>query len=95
MLGINGLIGDAQFSQNESGDINSVDFDNLKYAYSIHIYDLYEAVISHETGNFKPNSQFYKFIPRLSFREHETFFYYLKEKYPREGRFIDKLFVKP
>ena len=27
-------------AQNESGDINSVDFDNLKYAYSIHIYDL-------------------------------------------------------
>ena len=32
LLGINGMIGDAQFSQNESGDINSVDFDNLKYA---------------------------------------------------------------
>ena len=95
LLGINGLIGDAQFSQNESGDINSVDFDNLKYAYSIHIYDLYEAVISHETGNFNPNSEFYKFIPRLSFRAHETFFYYLKEKYPREERSIDKLFAKP
>merc|ERR1712093_742528 len=81
LLGINGLIGDAHFKQNDAGDIDSVDFDNLKYAYSIHIYDLYEAVISHHTGNFTPGNSFYNFIPRLSLSEHQSFYYYLKQKF--------------
>ncbi len=95
LLGINGLIGDAQFKPSEVGDIGSVDFDNLKYAYSIHIYDLYEAVISHHTGNFTPGNSFYNFIPRLSLNEHQTFYLYLKQKFSNQENSIDKLFFKP
>ena len=92
LLGINGLIGDAQVTQDKSGGIDSLDFDNLKYAYSIHIYDLYEAVISHEAGNFDPNSIFYKFIPMLPLTEHRAFYSYLLEKYPGQKTFIRQLF---
>ena len=92
LIGINGLIGDAQLTQSDTGKIDSLDFDNLKYAYSIHIYDLYEGVISHETGNFNPESIFYNFMPALDFNEHQTFYNYLVNKYPTEKKFVDKLF---
>ena len=69
-----------------------VNYDNLKYAYSIHIYDLYEAVISHESGNFDPNSIFYKFVPKLPLTKHRTFYSYLLDKYPGQKIYIRQLF---
>lgn len=94
LLGINGLIGDAQLTQTESGEIDELDFDNLKYAYSIHIYDLYEAVISHQAGNFNPRSVFYNFIPKLTLVDHKVFYSYLMERYPSEVLRINKVFNK-
>ena len=92
LLGINGLIGDAQLTQDKSGTIDTLDFDNLKYAYSIHIYDLYEAVLTHQSGNFDPDSVFYRFVPTLPLTEHRTFYSYLIDKYPGQKNHIRQLF---
>ena len=92
LLGINGLIGDAELSQNQSGEIESADFDNLKYAYAIRIYDLYEALIYTDSGYFDPNSEFYQFIPQLSFKLHRDFYIYLEDLYPDKIKKISKLF---
>ena len=92
LLGINGLIGDAILEQGIMGKITAADFDNLNYAYAIHIYQLYYAVLTTETGNFNPQSKFYNFLPRLSRIEHQQLYdYYIKEAYI-EKRLVDKVF---
>ena len=70
LMAVNGMNGDAILEQGWKGDINYSDFDGLKYSYAIHIYDLYEAVITSKRGNFDPQSKFYNFLPPLSLKDH-------------------------
>lgn len=92
LLGINGLIGDAILEQGFLGKITSADFDNLNYAYAIHIYDLYGSVAVTNSGNFNPQSKFYNFLPRLSRNEHEDLYDYLLDVLNGEKSLINKMF---
>jgi len=54
--------------------LQCIEIFNLKYAYAIHINDLYGSVLSSDyagfpTGNFNPESKFYNFLPNLSRKE--------------------------
>ena len=92
LMGINGLIGDAVLEQGWWGNIISSDFDNLKYAYAIHIYDLYGSVLVAQTGNFDPQSKFYNFLPRLSRKEHEGLYGYLLDNLNANKSLLNKMF---
>lgn len=92
LMGINGLIGDAILEQGFMGKITSADFDNLNYAYAIHIYDLYGSVAGTNTGNFNPQSKFYNFLPRLSRKEHDGLYDYLLDDLNNTESLVNKMF---
>ena len=92
LMGINGLIGDAVLEQGWWGNIISSDFDNLKYAYAIHIYDLYSSVLVSQSGNFDPQSKFYNFLPRISRKEHEGLYYYFLDDLNADKNLLNKMF---
>ena len=92
LMGINGLIGDAIFEQGIFGQITSTDFDNLNYAYAIHVYELYSSVLTTNSGNFNPQSKFYNFLPRLSIFEHQGLYDYFIEELNLEKNLVDKVF---
>ena len=70
LMAVNGIGGEAILEQGWKRDIIYSDFDGLKYSYAIHIYDLYEVVITSKSGNFDPQSKFYNFLPPLSLKDH-------------------------
>jgi len=96
LMGINGLIGDAILEQGWLGNIISSDFDNLKYAYAIHINDLYGSVLSSDyagfpTGNFDPESKFYNFLPHLSRKENAKLYDFFDDTY-EDKELLNKVF---
>jgi|TARA_B110000014_G_scaffold166940_1_gene118203 hypothetical protein len=96
LMGINGLAGDAILEQGWLGDIISSDFDNLKYAYAIHINDLYGSVLSSDyagfpTGNFNPESKFYNFLPHLSRKENLQLYDLFDDAY-EDKELLNKVF---
>lgn len=92
LMGINGLAGDAILEQGIFGQITSTDFDNLNYAYAIHIYELYSSVLTTNSGNFNPQSKFYNFLPRLSIYEHQGLYDYFIEELNLEKTLVNKIF---
>ena len=92
LLAINGLIGQPTLEQGRFGTITSADFDNLNYAFAIHVYDLYQAVLSTDSGNFNPRSKFYNFLPRLAKEEHQAFYDFLLNDFSGDKRRLNRMF---
>ena len=93
LIGINGMKGDASFEQGILGQITDADFDNLNYAYAIHIYDLYTAVLTtKDSSYFNPQSKFYNFLPRLPIIEHQAYYDYCIEELSLSKRLLNRVF---
>ena len=84
LVGVNGLRG--------LPDLEQSDYDQLNYAYAIHIYNLYEKVLITDSGNFNPRSKFYNFLPRLSQREHQALYDYFLNDLDAEKKRLYRMF---
>ena len=84
LVGVNGLRG--------LPDLEQSDYDQLNYAYAIHIYNLYEKVLITDSGNFNPQSKFYNFLPRLSQREHQALYDYFLNDFDAEKKRLYRMF---
>jgi len=91
LLAINGLIGQPSLEQGYLGEITG-DFDDLNYAFAIHVYDLYQAVLSTDSGNFNPRSKFYNFLPRLAKEEHQVLYDFLLNDSSGDKRRLNRMF---
>tara|TARA_Y100000748_G_C15456554_1_gene473155 strand:+ start:302 stop:1282 length:981 start_codon:yes stop_codon:yes gene_type:complete len=92
LLAVNGLIGQPILEQGYLGAITSADYDNLNYAFAIHIYDLYLRVLLTDSGNFNPQSKFYNFLPRLALEEHQELYDFLLNDSGGDRRRLDRMF---
>ena len=92
LLAINGLRGQPTLEQGRFGTITSADFDDLNYAFAIHIYDLYSRVLLTDSGNFDPRSKFYNFLPRLAKEEHQALYDFLLNDLGGDRRRLNRMF---
>ena len=92
LIAINGLIGQPILEQGLLGAITSADYDNLNYAFAIHIYDLYSRVLLTDSGNFNPQSKFYNFLPRLAKEEHQVLYDFLLNDSSGDKRRLNRMF---
>ncbi|MDC3111365.1 serine protease [Pelagibacteraceae bacterium] len=94
LLGINGMSGVANVSEDKKGNL-AIDIAPGRFDYAIDIWDLYSLEISSsisEEGHFNPKSNFYKYLPKLSYDYHVSFYREYIKLYPNELGRIKQLF---
>tara|TARA_B110000483_G_C18168058_1_gene532176 strand:+ start:290 stop:1255 length:966 start_codon:yes stop_codon:yes gene_type:complete len=94
LLGINGMSGVASISEDKKGNLD-IDIAPGRFDYAIDIWDLYSLEISSavdEEGHFNPRSNFYKYLPKLSYDYHSSFYKEYIRLYPNRLDRIKQLF---
>ena len=94
LLGINGMSGAALVSEDDEGKME-VDIAPGRFDYAVDIWDLYLLEIKgnlSEEGHFNPQSDFYKYLPKLSYDYHSSFYKEYVDLIPEKLSKIKKLF---
>lgn len=94
LLGINGMSGMALISENDRGNME-IDIAPGRFDYAIDIWDLYLLEIQsdkNEEGHFNPQSNFFKYLPKLSHDYHSSFYQEYVDIVPEKKDKIRQLF---
>ena len=94
LLGINGMSGVAHVSEDNEGNME-VDIAPGRFDYAVDIWDLYLLEIKgniNEEGHFNPQSDFYKYLPKLSYDYHSSFYKEYVDLVPKKLSKIKLLF---
>ena len=77
LFGINGLTGLSDFYTDDFGNLVEIDIGSAQFNYAMDIWDLYHLEIlslEEEDGHFNPTSDFFEYLPKLSYDYHSRFY---------------------
>ena len=94
LLGINGMSGMALISEDNEGNME-IDIAPGRFDYAVDIWDLYLLEINSylgEEGHFNSKSNFFKYLPKLSYDYHSSFYQEYLDLVPEKINKIKQLF---